>query len=75
MLNLLSALLAAERCVVMFWVPDVWRVLSRVDLQSTYCATMLDHCNTIGRTVHVANLDPAAENFRYNPSIGKLRTC
>lgn len=33
--------------------------------QSTYCETMKEHCDTIGRSVHVVNLDPAAEHFKY----------
>lgn len=38
--------------------------------KSTYCAAIQQHCATLGklrrRTVHVANLDPAAENFLYD---------
>mmetsp|Transcript_13912 Transcript_13912/g.19906 ORF Transcript_13912/g.19906 Transcript_13912/m.19906 type:complete len:113 (-) Transcript_13912:879-1217(-) len=38
--------------------------------KSTYCHAIQDHCATLGklrkRTVHVANLDPAAENFKYD---------
>uniref|UniRef100_A0A915M9N3 GPN-loop GTPase 3 n=1 Tax=Meloidogyne javanica TaxID=6303 RepID=A0A915M9N3_MELJA len=34
--------------------------------KSTYCATIQDHCKTIGRSIFVVNLDPAAENFAYN---------
>lgn len=34
--------------------------------KSTYCATIQDHCKTIGRNIFVVNLDPAAENFAYN---------
>mmetsp|Transcript_7745 Transcript_7745/g.8952 ORF Transcript_7745/g.8952 Transcript_7745/m.8952 type:complete len:333 (+) Transcript_7745:66-1064(+) len=37
--------------------------------KSTYCTAIQQHCATLGklrrRTVHVANLDPAAENFGY----------
>jgi len=33
--------------------------------KSTYCSTIHDHCNSIGRRVFVANLDPAAEHFDY----------
>ncbi|CAN6478218.1 unnamed protein product [Victoria cruziana] len=33
--------------------------------KSTYCASLQQHCETIGRTVHIVNLDPAAENFNY----------
>jgi len=40
--------------------------------KSTYCHAIQDHCATLGhirrRTVHVANLDPAAENFSYDVS-------
>jgi hypothetical protein len=32
---------------------------------------MMTHCQTAGRKVHLVNLDPAAENFEYDPSIGK----
>ncbi|CAN7991761.1 unnamed protein product [Ixodes hexagonus] len=34
--------------------------------KSTYCSTIAKHCEAIGRTVHVVNLDPAAEYFDYN---------
>jgi len=33
--------------------------------KSTYCKTMQDHCSATGRTLHVANLDPACESFEY----------
>lgn len=33
--------------------------------KSTYCATIQEHCKTIGRNIFVVNLDPAAETFRY----------
>ncbi|ORX47165.1 hypothetical protein DM01DRAFT_1368395 [Hesseltinella vesiculosa] len=37
--------------------------------KSTFCSTMLTHCQTIGRKVHLVNLDPAAEHFEYEPTI------
>ncbi|KAI8993662.1 GPN-loop GTPase [Pilobolus umbonatus] len=37
--------------------------------KSTYCATMMTHCQTTGRKVHLVNLDPAAEHFEYEPTI------
>lgn len=36
--------------------------------KSTYCSTIAKHCEAVGRTVHVVNLDPAAEYFDYNVS-------
>mmetsp|Transcript_6517 Transcript_6517/g.12285 ORF Transcript_6517/g.12285 Transcript_6517/m.12285 type:complete len:543 (+) Transcript_6517:2023-3651(+) len=40
--------------------------------KSTYCTAIQQHCSTLGplrkRNVHVANLDPAAENFSYDVS-------
>lgn len=33
--------------------------------KSTYCSTMIRHCENIKRTMHVVNLDPAAEAFDY----------
>ncbi|CAK0753587.1 hypothetical protein CVIRNUC_002232 [Coccomyxa viridis] len=33
--------------------------------KSTYCDNIRQHCETIGRTVHVVNLDPAADAFNY----------
>ncbi|XP_042497108.1 GPN-loop GTPase 3-like [Macadamia integrifolia] len=33
--------------------------------KSTYCSTLYQHCVTVGRTIHIVNLDPAAENFDY----------
>ncbi|KAI8051978.1 GPN-loop GTPase [Syncephalis plumigaleata] len=37
--------------------------------KSTYCRTMLQHSETIKRTVHLVNLDPAAEKFEYTPAV------
>lgn len=37
--------------------------------KSTYCSTMMSHCQNSARSVHLVNLDPAAENFDYQPSI------
>jgi GTPase SAR1 family protein len=37
--------------------------------KSTYCNAFQRHCDTISRTVHVANLDPAAEAFEYTAAI------
>ncbi|KAI9311000.1 GPN-loop GTPase [Dichotomocladium elegans] len=37
--------------------------------KSTFCATMMTHCQTTGRKVHLVNLDPAAEHFEYEPTI------
>lgn len=34
--------------------------------KSTYCNTIAKHCEVIGRTAHVVNLDPAAEYFSYD---------
>ncbi|KAG6593067.1 GPN-loop GTPase 3, partial [Cucurbita argyrosperma subsp. sororia] len=33
--------------------------------KSTYCSSLHQHCKTVGRTLHVVNLDPAAEHFDY----------
>jgi GTPase SAR1 family protein len=33
--------------------------------KSTYCYNIYNHCQTIGRTVHIINLDPAADEFAY----------
>ncbi|KAI8092994.1 GPN-loop GTPase [Halteromyces radiatus] len=37
--------------------------------KSTFCATMMTHCQTTNRRVHLVNLDPAAEHFEYEPTI------
>eukprot|EP00752_Nemacystus_decipiens_P002239 g2123.t1 len=34
--------------------------------KSTYCKVMQEHCQNARRTVHVVNLDPAAEAFEYD---------
>ena len=39
--------------------------------QSTYCSNLVKHCTDVKRTVHVVNLDPAAEQFNYPVSAGK----
>ncbi|KAE8708094.1 GPN3-like protein [Hibiscus syriacus] len=33
--------------------------------KSTYCSSLFQHCETLGRSIHIVNLDPAAENFNY----------
>lgn len=33
--------------------------------KSTYCSSLYQHCEALRRTIHVVNLDPAAENFNY----------
>ena len=40
-------------------------------LQSTYCSNVVKYCQESKRTVHVVNLDPAAENFTYDPVVGE----
>jgi len=37
--------------------------------KSTYCSTLVKHAEASRRRVHVINLDPAAENFDYEPTI------
>ncbi|KAL6749512.1 GPN-loop GTPase [Haematococcus lacustris] len=37
--------------------------------KSTYCDTLYQHCQAIGRTIHIVNLDPAAEHFAYPVSL------
>jgi GPN-loop GTPase len=34
--------------------------------KSSYCHVMQEHCKTTKRTLHVANLDPAAEQYEYD---------
>lgn len=37
--------------------------------KSTYCATIQRHAADQGRQVEIVNLDPAAENFSYQPIV------
>lgn len=37
--------------------------------QSTFCHQIHEHCASVGRTVHIVNLDPAADRFDYPVSI------
>ncbi|TKR64391.1 hypothetical protein L596_024934 [Steinernema carpocapsae] len=37
--------------------------------KSTYCATLQQHTQNAGRTVHIVNLDPAAEVFNYKAAV------
>ncbi len=37
--------------------------------KSSYCAAMQTHCAMRGRTLHVMNADPAAEDLKYEPSL------
>lgn len=34
--------------------------------KSTYCSSLFQHCQTMRRTIHIVNLDPAAEAFDYD---------
>lgn len=40
-------------------------------LQSTYCSSLYKHCETVGRSINIVNLDPAAENFDYPVAMGE----
>ncbi|XP_072254130.1 GPN-loop GTPase 3 [Pyxicephalus adspersus] len=40
--------------------------------KSTYCSTMVQHCEALNRSVQVVNLDPAAEHFDY-PVMADIR--
>lgn len=40
--------------------------------KSTYCKTVVEHCENIGRSVYVISLDPAAEQFNY-PVLADVR--
>jgi len=37
--------------------------------KSTYCSVIQKHCENVKRIVHVVNLDPAAEEFKYDVAI------
>lgn len=37
--------------------------------KSTFCAALMSHINSVGRRAHYVNLDPAAEEFAYQPTI------
>jgi GPN-loop GTPase len=37
--------------------------------KSTFCNALITHAQTIGRRVHLFNLDPAAESFEYEPAV------
>lgn len=37
--------------------------------KSTFCSSLIAHAQSLGRNVHLFNLDPAAERFEYQPSI------
>ena len=37
--------------------------------KSTFCSALITHAQTLGRTVHLMNLDPAADKFDYEPTI------
>ncbi len=38
--------------------------------KSTYCAHMTEYLQSMRRTVHIMNFDPAADELQYEPSIG-----
>lgn len=37
--------------------------------KSSFCNSLMDHCRMIGRSSHLINLDPGAEDFIHEPSI------
>lgn len=37
--------------------------------KSTFCAALMSHAQSLGRSIHLFNLDPAAEHFEYEPTI------
>ncbi|KOS13072.1 atp -binding protein fet5 [Malassezia pachydermatis] len=37
--------------------------------KSTFCSSIVTHAHSLGRSVHLFNLDPAAEHFEYEPTI------
>jgi GTPase SAR1 family protein len=37
--------------------------------KSTFCSALITHAQTLGRNVHLFNLDPAAERFDYEPTL------
>lgn len=37
--------------------------------KSTFCAALITHAQSLGRSVHLFNLDPAADKFEYPPSL------
>ncbi|KAI8818115.1 GPN-loop GTPase [Fimicolochytrium jonesii] len=37
--------------------------------KSTYCSTIITHAQTTKRTIHLVNLDPAADKFEYQPAV------
>ena len=37
--------------------------------KSTFCSSLVTHAHSVGRNMHLFNLDPAAEHFEYEPSI------
>lgn len=37
--------------------------------KSTFCASLITHAQSLGRSVHLFNLDPAADKFEYPPSL------
>ena len=40
--------------------------------QSSYCSSLYRHCETMQRSIHIVNLDPAAENFDYPVAMGEF---
>lgn len=37
--------------------------------KSTFCSALISHAQTMKRTIHYVNLDPAATNFDYQPAV------
>jgi len=67
--NLLLVLLVAERYTLfsqrLLFLDSFAGSTVFFPTQSTYCHNINQHCRSIGRSVHIVNLDPAAEEFTY----------
>ncbi len=37
--------------------------------KSTFCSSVITHAQTLKRTIHYVNLDPAATSFDYEPAV------
>jgi predicted ABC-type ATPase len=37
--------------------------------KSTFCTTIQSHCEAMKRSIHLVNLDPAADKFEYQPAL------
>lgn len=56
-------------CYLLYYFYTCLKYPNIFNIQSTYCAQLQRHAADENRTIEIVNLDPAAENFDYQPLV------